>query len=312
MLLAEPSMAWLGRNGRLAHGAARCVQAVWQALPASVLATPLLRCCGAWIHQHYTRHQDRQQTHFTRFLRNRPQLEVLASLLARQETPAPLAVASIGCSTGAELYSALWVLRTALPGVPIAGVGVDISPAAVRAARAARYPAHAPALRAHADYVGEPEVKGLSPGLLDAFFVEDAGAFVVRDWLREGTAWRVGDVRDPTVIAGLGTHDVVIANNFLGVMEDAEAEACLRHLVLLVNPNGYLVVEGIDLDLKCRVLGALGLSPVTDALEAVYLADYWKLGWPWLRWANEPLDRQRPDALVRYSTIFKFGSSGMA
>lgn len=298
-------MRLLGPNGRLMRYAAHIAQPIWRALPPAVLARRSFRRCGTWIHKHYASRQDRLQTHTTRFLRNQPQLEVIAALLDRRMAGGELKVASIGCSTGAELYSALWLLRNALPGLQISGVGVDISADAVQVAQAARYSRNAPALRAHADFAGEPETKGMPPRLLGEFFIEKDDAFFVRDWIREGTSWVAGDVRNDALVASLGAHDVVIANNFLGPMDDPEAEACLRSLVLLVKPKGYLVVEGIDLDLKCRVLGSLGLKPVAEALEAVYFADYWKIGWPWVRWAHEPIDKSRSDWLLRYSTIFE-------
>ena len=39
-------------------------------------------------------------------------------------------------------------------------------------------------------------------------------------------------------------------------MEDPLAEACLRNVARLVNPGGILVVDGVDLDLKARVMPA--------------------------------------------------------
>lgn len=296
-------MTLLDAHGRLVRYAVHIAQPIWEALPPAILARRPVRRFGIWIHKHYASRQDRLQTHTTRFLRNRPQLEVIAALLGRRMAGGELKVASIGCSTGAELYSALWLLRNALPGLRISGVGVDISADAVQVAQAGRYSRNAPALRAHDDFAGEPEIKGMQPHLLGEFFVEKDDAFIVHDWIREGTSWLVGDVRSE--VESLGAHDVVIANNFLGPMDDADAEACLRNLVLLVKPKGYLVVEGVDLDLKCRVLGSLGLIPVAQALEAVYFADYWKMGWPWVRWAHEPIDKSRSDWRLRYSTIFE-------
>ncbi len=298
-------MRLLQPPGRPLGYTAHIAQLVWEALPPAVVETRPFRRCGALIHKHYARHRDRQQTHFTRFLRNRPQLEVLASLLSRKTGSGALKIASIGCSTGAELYSALWILRTALPGVRITGLGVDIAPDAVEVARAGRYTRDAPALRAHPDYVGEPEVKDLAPALLNELFAEQDGLLVVHDWIQEGASWVAGDIRNDAVVESLGTHDVVIANNFLGPMEDSEAETCLRNLVSLVKPGRYLIVEGVDLDLKCRVLGSIGLEPVAADLENVYFADYWKRGWPWIRWGHEPIDRSRRDWLMRYSTIFE-------
>jgi hypothetical protein len=84
-----------------------------------------------------------------------------------------------------------------------------------------------------------------------------------------------------------------------------KAEACLVAVASLIGPGGYLVVEGVDLDVKVRVLAKLTLRPVTDRLQEVYLADYWKRGWPWIRWAHEPIDEKRSDRDLRYATIFQ-------
>jgi len=133
----------------------------------------------------------------------------------------------------------------------------------------------------------------------------DAAQFVVRDAIRHGTRWLVGDIRDPAVRQHVGQHDGVMINNVLGPMRDEEAEACLHGAAQLILPGGYLVVEGVDLDLKVRVLRRLAFEPVTERLEAVWSADYWKRGWPWIRWAHEPIDQTTLHWAVRYSTIFR-------
>jgi hypothetical protein len=115
----------------------------------------------------------------------------------------------------------------------------------------------------------------------------------------------VGDLLDPHLERRLGIRDAVIVNNVLGPMPDDQAEAGLVAVAGLVRPGGYLVVEGVDLDLKVGVLGRLPLRPVTERLQDVYFGDYWKRGWPWFRWAHEPIDEERPDRDLRYATIFE-------
>lgn len=97
--------------------------------------------------------------------------------------------------------------------------------------------------------------------------------------------------------------------NVLGPMQDALAETCLRNIVRLVAPSGYLVVNGVDLDLKTRVVHELKLRPVTDRIEEVHMADPTKRDWPWTRWGLEPFDWNRPDWAVRYASIYLSNSA---
>jgi SAM-dependent methyltransferase len=64
-----------------------------------------------------------------------PQLEVLANLLNEYDRGSTLRVASIGCGTGAELYSALHAFRRARLDLKILAQGADISEAVVEVAR---------------------------------------------------------------------------------------------------------------------------------------------------------------------------------
>ncbi len=278
----------------------RVARPIWNRLPARIVSTRPVQMFGRFMHQHHVRYQDRHQSHVTRFLRNLPQLNVICVLLNDGATEA-LSIASVGCSTGAELYSAIWLLQARINARGIRGMGIDISTWAIAAACEARYP-HG---TARSDTDMPAEVSGLTDAQQSGLFDEDGEYLRVHERIRDACTWTVGDVRDPATVEALGQHDVVMANNFLGPMSDNEAIACLQGLMPMVKPGRYLVVEGIDLDVKSRVLGPAGWRPVTEDLEQVYFADYWKRGWPWIRWAHEPIDRRRMDWRVRYSTIFQ-------
>lgn len=252
-----------------------------------------MRIAGAFIYDRYVRDTQRLQSQYTCFMRNVPQLEVLRDLLLEKDLGATVRIASIGCSTGAELYSALWVCRTARPDLHFVAQGLDICKPVLEIAQRAIYPPPAPA--------AEGVLCEALVGILEA---NPDGAFRVKDWLREGVSWRLGNATDPHLLDLLGPQEVVFACNFLGPMENDEAEACLRNFTRLVVPNGYLVLDGIDLDLKTRVVRSLKLAPVTARIEEVHHGDPTKRGWPWTRWSHEPFDKNRPDWAFRYSTIF--------
>jgi len=116
---------------------------------------------------------------------------------------------------------------------------------------------------------------------------------------------------DPRMANILELQDLVAANEFLCHMNAPEAEKCLRNIAHLVAPRGYLVVSGIDLDVRTKVALDLGWTPVPDLIEEIHNGDpsVWR-DWPWRYWGLEPFDRRRPDWAVRYASFFQLGKSG--
>ena len=101
--------------------------ACWNALPQSVLSSWPFRKLGKLIHKAHVRWQLRVPgLQITYFLRNEPLLEVLRDLALKLPSGRDWRIISVGCSTGAELYSLLWYLRSARPDLQISAVGVDI------------------------------------------------------------------------------------------------------------------------------------------------------------------------------------------
>jgi chemotaxis methyl-accepting protein methylase len=244
-------------------------------------------------------------------MRNPPLLSALGRVVSDWPSGAELRVASVACSTGAELYSALFVLRSLRPDLDVLGLGIDLSEGVVGAARRGVYSRVDPASREGTFDPGPSEladhVTGAPRGWEEGLFVEENGLLHVRDWVRRGTTWMVADAADPQLLDLAGLQDIVFANNFLGPMGDQDAERCLRNVVRLVRPGGVIVLEGVDLDLKVRVLASLDAVPVLDRLRAIYEADESKRGWPWVRWAHEPIDETRPDWALRYGTVYVLG-----
>jgi SAM-dependent methyltransferase len=98
----------------------------------------------------------------------------------------------------------------------------------------------------------------------------------------------------------------VIANNFLCHMKPPEAEACLRNIARLVRPGGYLLVSGVDLDVKASVARDSGWRPIRRLLEEVHDGDPAVRGdWPWKYWGLEPLSKRRQDWALRYAAVFE-------
>ena len=287
-------------------GLGKMARGVWDVLPQWVIDTGPMRQLGHYVYNHYTRHTDRHQTHATFFLRNMPQMEVVRDAIMALPRGSDFRVVSMACSSGAELYSMLYVIRSARPDLNIMATGVDISKEIVETAKAGIFD---PSLPPHKSGLVPPmSAEGEGRHLLALRVLMDETSdhkLRIKDHLREGIRWRVGDATDRGLVDRLGSHDLVIANNFLGPMEDDLAEACLRNVVRLVAKGGVLVVDGVDLDVKSRVMSGLDFIPITERMEEIHYGDPTKENWPWTRWSHEPFEAGRPDKEVRYATIFR-------
>ncbi len=271
------------------------VETLWRALGRPARSWRIGRVIGKLVHRRACRIQQRTAfADYTHFFRNVPQLEALRDLVLEMNDRASLKMAVLGCSTGAELYSALWMIRTARPGLAVSAVGIDIAETGIQRAIAGIYP------------LGIREVEGVTETAYERLFTRQGDALRVQDWLRDGVAWRVANACSATLREEFGAQNIVLANNFLCHMSDRQAENCLRTIVGLLASGGYLFVWGIDLEVRTRVVQALGLIPVTVKLEEIYSADQRAIEvWPLKYWGIEPMDKRLADWPVRYATIFK-------
>jgi len=269
------------------------IEMFWNALPPRVRSWTPTQNLGRRIQRRAQRVQPRGGACFTRFFRNRPQLELVRDLVLDRSREVPVRIVSLGCSTGAELYSILWLIRMGRPSQNVQALGIDIAEECIQAASRGVYPCRV------------IEVAAISETRHERLFTREGKTLVIQSWLKEAVTWAVGDACSSDLAARFGLHDVVIANNFLFQMLPERSEACLRNLTRLVAPNGYLVVSGVDLDLRKAVLGDLGFVPVTARCEEIHAAEDVHNAWPLRVWGLEPIDRTREDWPARYATVFR-------
>jgi chemotaxis protein methyltransferase CheR len=279
---------------------------IWQRLPGSSAAPrprPVV-AYGHLMHALVRSHGERRQFLGTFFLRNRPQLELIAGLAKLRAKGAAVRMAVLGCSIGAEAYSILWSIRSSHPDLSVVMTAVDISDEVIAVAREGIYSSKA------SDLVEEPICERMTDDELRGMFDREGPLLRVKPWMRESVSWRLADARDPEIVAALGGQDIVVANDFLCHMKPAEAESCLRNIARLVEPGGYLVVSGIDLDVRSKVARALSWKPVTETIEEIHDGDRsLRLSWPWRYWGLEPFDKTRHDSDVRYASAFQVGET---
>ena len=276
------------------HYLVRGLEEFWKRLSRTNAPPKARDAAGHLVHTLIRRYQEKTMAEYTRFFRNTPQLHALAHLVRERGTETALRVAVLGCSTGAEVYSVVWALRDAIPELDMQCVGLDVSESVVRAARSGVYA------------TGSRELEGVSAEVVDLLFDRQGDSLVVKESLRKGVTLLVGDACSTQLSKTIGLQDIVIANNFLIHLPNRDAATCLRRISDLVTPGGALIVWGVDLDIKTRVMRSLQLEPLPFNWSEIYEADRAaREAWPVKWWGLEPLDQNRSDRHIRYCGVFR-------
>jgi chemotaxis methyl-accepting protein methylase len=278
--------------------------ALWKRLPTALRDTRLVRWYGGVLHGIVCRRARREQYFGTFFMRNRAALEQIRRLMQARPRGAAVRVTVVGCSSGAEVYSVLWAIRSVRPDLSATVNALDISADILERAKQAVYTPES------SDSLGRSIFERLTHDERLAIFDWEGERATVKPWLREGITWRTGDAADPALAQLLGPQDIVIASNFLCHMDPATAERCLRNIARLVAAGGHLFVAGVDLQVRTRVAQALAWRPLRDLIREMHEGDpSIRNDWPWEWWGVEPFDDRRRDWELRYAAAFRLEGS---
>jgi chemotaxis methyl-accepting protein methylase len=321
--LNKESKVSLRIPGRLLWTLLALHKRIWPRLPASLRFGACGRAYGRHIHRMVQRIAIRNQSHGTFFLRNRPELELMCRLQDQKPSGSSLRLAIVACSKGAEVYSMLWAIRSTRPDLKISTTAIDISREILEFAERGEYtlddarylkersPGSVPKI-IEATWKDQPVsiFERMTREEMEAMFEIEGSHAKIRPWLKEGVTWFAGDASDPGLVRVLGPQDIVVANRFLCHMAPEAAEKCLRNIVRLVKPGGFLFVTGVDLDIRAKVASALGWNPVPDLLKEIHEGDSsLKDGWPLNYWGLEPFRHDLPDWKMRYTAVFQIGQA---
>lgn len=226
----------------------------------------------------------------------------MRTLAIRRAEGSTLRIAVFGCSNGAEVYSIVWTIRSARPGLKVIVHAADISREILKIAEDGRYSLEANEL------VHSEIFERLTEAEMREMFDAEDGQVRIKSWIKKGINFLVADAGNPELAELIGPQDIVVANRFLCHMAPPDAERSLRNLAQLVEPGGYLFVSGIDLDIRTKVARDLGWTPVPDLIEEIHNGDpSLRRDWPWKWWGLEPFTRTRSDWRIRYASVFKLG-----
>lgn len=312
-----------GIQGRCLRAYLSLNKRIWNRLPVSLRGGAYGRAYGRHIHRMVQRFAIRNQSHGTFFLRNRPELELMCRLQSQKPSGSSLRLAIVGCSKGAEVYSILWAIRSARPDLKISTTAIDISREILEFAKRGVYtlgdsqvlnersPGNTPKITDET-WKDQPVsmFERMTREEIEAMFEIEGSRAKIRPWLKEGITWSAGDASEPELVRTFGSQDVVVANRFLCHMAPKAAEKCLRNIVRLAKPGGFLFVTGVDLDIRTKVASASGWNPVPDLLKEIHEGDFsLKDGWPLHYWGLEPFCRDLPDWQMRYTAVFQIGQA---
>jgi chemotaxis methyl-accepting protein methylase len=276
---------------------------LWQKLPAAVTSFPPMRLYGAFVNN-LARKGNRAQGLGTCFFRNRPALELIRRMADRKGHGETLKVAILGSSTGAEVYSIAWRIKSVRPDLKLELRAMDISSAVVEFASRGVYTVKS-GVRS-SDLEDPAILERMTNAEVVELFDQESGAVKVKPWIKEGIHWQVGDAGNPDLAEAFGPQDIVVANNFLCHMQPGPAQRCLRNIARLVGPQGYLFVAGIDLDVRTQVARELRWRPVEELLEEIHEGDKWlRQLWPGHYAGLEPLIKRKKDWKLRYAAVFQ-------
>lgn len=162
------------------------------------------------------------------FFRDTAAFEVLRSTVvpALQRHGGELRIRSVGCSTGAELYSVAMLLAEAGLLDRAVLLGTDCRPDAVAAAARGLYSDH--------------DLRGVHPEVRARHFEHTRCGWRVHDRLRAATAWRVADAT--TADTDFGQWDLVLCRNLVIYLQARTAEALLERVAAGLRPGGFLMV----------------------------------------------------------------------
>jgi chemotaxis protein methyltransferase CheR len=252
------------------------------------------------IHRAVVARRRRTNAHTTAFLRCPNQYRVLTGPVLdflRAHGTRSLQILVIGCSSGAEPYTAASELYRTHADLQVQVTGVDIEDWVLDIGRRGRY------TRAQVY-----KNRLITPEFVDfTFDVLDGGeAFQVRPEIAERVRFVRANALDPALGEVVGPADIVFAQNFLYHLEPDAATAAFANVVRMLKPAGAVFLDGMDLSLKVRLTRRHGLHPFPDLVKEIHEDARAERGhaWPAEYWGLEPFSRAHVAWLRRYCTVF--------
>lgn len=251
------------------------------------------------LHRELLRSGKRVDNHtYTCFLRAPSQLKLLCGpVLDYIGQSGQVKITLLACSNGAEAYTiASWLMQN-VPTLDFHIRASDLHPEMVARARSATYSSSEVL---HSDY--------MTDSFLHATFLPQGDGYVVRPEVRERVSFSQASLLDGEGLrAQFGEADLVIAQNVLFHLAPEDSAKAFANIVSLTAPGGAMLVEGMDLDLREKLVREHGLEPFTENLREVHEETRIHTPARWWRfyWGTEPFMGFRSNKEQRYATAWR-------
>jgi chemotaxis protein methyltransferase CheR len=250
-----------------------------------------------WISQRVDRRRD---SHFTQFLRLPTQFSLLvgpvaADLQTDHRHAPPFRICVLGCSNGAEAFTIASVLTRHHPQMAFKVHGYDIDRASVEKARLARY---------DADEIFNNEI--ITDDFVRTTFDQDGDTYVIKPHIAARVQFDVGNVLNTDLPLTVGSCDIVFVQNLLFHLKPMLARRAFDNVLRLLRPGSVLFADGVDLDLRQKMVLRHGLAPVDYQVERIHdeARRARSVGWPYHYWGLEPFMTYPKNWKSRYATVF--------
>lgn len=279
----------------------RALRAVWRFVKVNIVLNTILYPYGRWRHKKLVNSAARSQSHtYTCFNRAPAQLEALVGpvmqrLRSGEQLDSQMHVLIFACSSGAEAYTVASVLSRRFPELSFKITASDLHQEMIDQAVAGRYSVDEVY---HSDYMTDEFV---------GYTFEKFGDFyVVKPALRERVSFVQADMLALDLKDRFQLADIVFAQNVLFHLPQSLAERAFENVCSLLKPEAALFVEGMDLEMKSRLVRKYSLVPLEENCRTIYEQSRVHVPLAWWRYyyGSEPYFALHVDRLRRYSSIF--------
>jgi chemotaxis protein methyltransferase CheR len=241
----------------------------------------------------------RTNSGFTGFLRLPTQFVALAGpvvqFLTEGRQTRPLRVVVMGCSNGAEAYTAASILLSHCPSINFIVDAYDVDTTALEKARSSCY-----------DVKDVLNNKVITPQFIEETFDISAGVYRIKGRVAAHVKFFIADALSADLPATVGKCDILLAQNFLFHLDRKAAVRAFKNLCKLLNSPSAVFLDGMDIDLRQKWTRIDKLLPLNFRVEEIHkeARRARAVGWPYKYWGLEPFRAFRGDWRRRYSTIY--------
>jgi chemotaxis methyl-accepting protein methylase len=207
----------------------------------------------------------------------------------------PLEIVMFACCSGAEAFSLSHVLQKHFPELRFSVKAFDIVEDVIERARTPVF--------SHDEIHQSPFI---TEALIAEIFDKESGSYRVKPSIAEPITFAVGDMLDDDFMDGLGSFDLVYAQNVLFHLPRPKARLAFGYLCRMLKSKGALFVNGMDTDMRVTLSKRHHLRPLDYLVEEIH--DDARVdrgsGWASAYWGRQPFSRKTPQWLRKYCTIF--------